>query len=78
MLIWLTKFYLFLMISLIECHWHFPLARENNRAVSVKQIILCKDSYRAHDKSKVWPMLNFYKLHTVKFSDFGLFSKKTE
>ena len=37
--------------SLIERHEHFPLERENNRAVSVKQTILCNDGYRAHDEN---------------------------
>ena len=77
MLAWLTKFTCFLMSSLIKRHQHFHLVSENNRAVSLKQIISSKDGYRAHDERQMWPLLHFCKLQTAKFSDLGLLSKKT-
>ena len=75
MLVWLTRFYLFFNALLIECHKHFHLAWEYNRAVSAKQRSSCKDVYRVHDNSKVWPLLNFYELQTEEFPDFSLLSK---
>ena len=75
MLVWLTRFYLSFNALLIECHEHFHLAWENNHAVSAIQRSSCKDVYRVHDNSKVWPLLNFHKLQTQEFSDFSLLSK---
>ena len=75
MLVWLTRFYLSFNASLIECHKHFHLAWENNRAMSEKQRSSCKDVYRVHDNSKVWPLLNFYELQTEEFPDFSLLSR---
>ena len=46
-----------------------------NRAVSAKQRSSCKDVYRVHDNSKVWPLLNFHELQTEEFPDFSLLSK---
>ena len=51
MLVWLTKFYFSFDASLIEHRQQFPLVYENNSAMSEKQRSLCKDVYRAHDKS---------------------------
>ena len=51
------------------------LAWENNHPVSVKQRSSCKDVYRVHDNSKVWPLLNFHELQTEEFPDFSLLSK---
>ena len=48
---------------------------ENNHAVSAKQRSSCKNVYRVHDNSKVWPLLNFHELQTEKFPDFSLLSK---
>ena len=59
MLVWLTKFYLSFNALLIECREHFHSVWEYNRAVSAKQRSLCKDVYRVHDNSMVWPLLNF-------------------
>ena len=75
MLVLLTRFYLSFNALLIECHKHFHLAWEYNRAVSAKQGSLCKDVYRAHDNSKWWPLLNFHELQTEEFPDFSLLSK---
>ena len=61
--------------SLIECHKNFHFVWENNRAVSAKQRSSCKDVYRVHDNSKVWPMLNYHELQTEEFPDFSLLSK---
>ena len=72
MLVWLTRFYLSFDALLIEC---FHLVWEYNRAVSAKQRSSCKDVYRVHDNSKVWPLLNFHELQTEEFSDFSLLSK---
>ena len=60
---------------LIECHKHFHSAWENNCAVIVKQRSSCKDLYRVHGNSKVWPLLNFHELQTEEFPDFNLLSK---
>ena len=54
------RFYLSFNALLIECHKHFHLAWEYNRAVSAKERSPCKDVYRVHDNSKVWPLLNFH------------------
>ena len=43
--------------------------------MSEKQRSLCKDVYRAHDESCVWPMLNFYKLQTMKFIEINWLSQ---
>ena len=43
--------------------------------MSEKQRRLCKDVYRAHDESYVWPSLNFYKLQTVKFREIDWLSQ---
>ena len=59
----------------IECHKYFHLAWENNHAVSAKHRSSCKDVYRVHDNSKVWPLLNFHELQTEEFPDFSLLSK---
>ena len=75
MLVWLTRFYLSFNALLIECHKHSPLVWEYNRAVSAKQRSSCKDVYRVHDNSKVWPLLNFHELQTEEFFDFSLLSK---
>ena len=75
MLVWLTRFYLLFNALLIECHKYFQLALENNYAVSAKQRSSCKDVYRVHDNSKVWPLLNFHELQTEEFPDFSLLSK---
>ena len=75
MLVWLTRFYLSFNALLIECHKHFHLVWEYNPAVSAKQRSSCKDVYSVNDNSKVWPLLNFHKLQTKKFSDFNLLSK---
>ena len=75
MLAWLTRFYLSFDALLIECHKHFHLAWENNRAVIVKQRSSCKDFYRVHGNSKVWPLLNFHELQTEEVPDFNLLSK---
>ena len=75
MLVWLTRFYLSFNALLIECHKYFHLAWENNHAVSAKQRSSCKDVYRVHDNSKVWPLLNFHELQTEEFPDFSLLSK---
>ena len=75
MLAWLTRFYFSFDALLIECHNHFHLAWENNRAITAKQRSSCKDVYRVHDNSKVWPLLNFHELQTEKFPDFNLLSK---
>ena len=75
MLVWLTRFYLSFNALLIECHKHFHLAWENDHAVSAKQRSSCKDVYRVHGNSKVWPLLNFYELQTEEFPDFSLLSK---
>ena len=61
--------------SLIECHKHFYLVWENNRAVSAKQISSCKDVYIVHHNGKVWLLLNFHELQTEEFPDFSLLSK---
>ena len=60
---------------LIECHKHFHSAWENNCAVIAKQRSSCKDLYRVHGNSKVWPLLNFHELQTEEFPDFNLLSK---
>ena len=75
MLVWLTRFYLSFNALLVECHKHFDLVWEYNRAVSAKQRSSCKDVHRVHDNSKVWPLLNFHELQTEEFSDFSLLSK---
>ena len=75
MLVLLTKSYLPFNALLIECHKHFHLAWEYNRAMSAKQGSSCKDVYRAHDNSKVWPLLNFNELQIEEFPDFSLLSK---
>ena len=75
MLVWLTRLYLSFSASLIECHKHFHLVWENNRAVSAKQRRSCEDVYRVHDNSRVWPLLKFHKLQTEEFPDFSLLSK---
>ena len=75
MLAWLTRFYLSFDTLLIECHKHFHLEWENNRAVITKQRSSCKDVYRVHDNSKVWPLLNFHQLQNEEFPDFNLLSK---
>ena len=64
-------------VSLIEGHKHFHLVWENNRAMSAKQRkrSSCKDVYREHDNSKVWPLLYFKELQTDEFPDFSLLSK---
>ena len=72
------QFYLSFNVSLIERYLHFPLVQENNRALNKKQRSLCKCVYRAHDESQVWPMLNFYKLQTMKFHEINWFSQKLE
>ena len=72
MLVWLTKFYLSFNALLIECHKYFSLTWENNPAVSAKQRRSCKDVYRVHDNSEVWPLLNFHVLQTEEFPDFSL------
>ena len=46
-----------------------------NRAVSAKQRSSCRDVYRVHDNSKVWPLLNFHEVQTEEFSDFSSLSK---
>ena len=77
----LTRFNLSLNALLIECHKYFHLPWENNHAVSAKQRSSCKDVYRVHDNSKVWPLLNFHELQAQEFPDFSLLSKnplKTE
>ena len=74
MLVWLTRFYLYFNALLIECHKHFHLAWENNHAMSAKQRSPCKDVYRVHDNSKVWPLLNFHDLQIEEFPDFSLLS----
>ena len=75
MLVLWARFYLSFNALLIECRKHFHLAREYNRAVSAKQGSSCKDVYRVHDNSKVWPLLNFHELQTEEFLDFSLLSK---
>ena len=75
MLVMLTRFYLSFHALLIECHEHFHLAWEYNRAVRAKQGSSCRDVYRVHDNSKVWPLLNFHELQTEEFPDFSLLSK---
>ena len=75
MLVWLTRFYLSCNALLIECHKHFHLAWENNRAVIAKQRSSCKNVYRVHDNSKVWPLSNFHELQIEEFLDFSLLSK---
>ena len=75
MLVWLTRFYLSFNASLIECHKHFRLVWENNRAMSAKQRSSCEDVYRVHDNGKVWPLLNFHELQTEEFPDFSLLSR---
>ena len=75
MLVWLARFYLSFSASLIECHKHFHLVWENNRAMSAKQRSSCEDVYRVHAKIKVWPLLNFDELQTEEFPDFSLLSK---
>ena len=75
MLVWLTRFYLSFDASLIECHKHFHLVWENNRAMSAKQRSACEDIYRVHDNGKVWPLLNCHELQTEEFPDFSLLSK---
>ena len=59
----------------MECHKHFHLVWENNRAMSAKQNGACEDVYRVHGSGKVWPLLNFHELQTEEFSDFSLLSK---
>ena len=61
----------------IECHKHFHLAWENNLAVIAKQRSSCKDLYRVHGNSKVWPLLNFHELQTEEFPDFNLLFKNS-
>ena len=75
MLVWLTRFYLSFNALLIECHKYFHLAWENNHSVSAKQRSSCKDVYRVHDNSKVWPLLNFHELQSEESPDFSLLSK---
>ena len=75
MLAWLIRFYLSFNGLFIECHKHFHLVWEYNRSVSAKQRSSCKDVYRVHDNSKVWPLLNFHELQTEEFPDFNLLSK---
>ena len=75
MLVWLPRFYLSFNALLIECHKYFHLAWEYNLAVSAKQRSSCKDVYRVHYNSKVWPLLNFHEMQTEEFSDFSLLSK---
>ena len=75
MLVWLTKFYLSFNAPLIECHKHFQLVWENNRAVSAKQRSSCENVCRVHDNSKVWPLLNFHGLQTEEFPDFSMLSE---
>ena len=75
MLVLLARFYLSFNALLIECHKHFHLAWEYNCAVSAKQGSSCKDVHKAHDNSKVWPLLNFHELQTEEFPDFSLLSK---
>ena len=75
MLVWLTRFYLSFNALLIECHKHFHLAWENNHAVSAKQRSSCKDVYRVHYNSKMWPLLNLHELQTEEFPDFSLLLK---
>ena len=70
----LTRFYLSFNALLIECHKHFHLAWENNRAMSAKQRRSCKDVHRVHDNSKVGPLLNFLELQTEEFPEFSLLS----
>ena len=52
----------------IECHKYFHLVWENNHAVSAKQRSSCKDVYRVHDNSKMWPLLNFHELRNFLLS----------
>ena len=75
MLVWLTRFYLSFNALLVECHKYFQLAWENNHVVSAKQRSSCKDVYRVHDNSKLWPLLNFHELQTEEFPDFSLLIK---
>ena len=75
MLVWLTRFYLSFDASFIECHKHFHLVWENNRAMSAKQRSACEDVYRVPDNGKAWPLLNFHEPQTEEFPDFSLFSK---
>ena len=75
MLVWLTRFYLSFNALLIVCQKYFQLAWENNHAVSAKQRRSCKDVYRVHDNSKVWPLLNCHELQTEEFPDLSLLSK---
>ena len=75
MLVWLTRLYLSFNALLIECHKYFHLAWENNHAVSAKQRSSCKDVYRVHVNSKVWPLLNFRERQTEEFPHFILLSK---
>ena len=77
MLVWLTRFYLFFNVSVIECHKHFHLVWENNRTMSAKQRSSCEDVYRVHDNGKVWPLLNFHELQTEEFPDFSLLSNNS-
>ena len=76
MLVLLTRFYLSFNGLLIECNKYFHnLAQENNDAMSAKQRSSCKDVYRVHNNSKVWPLLNFHEVQTEVFPDFSLISK---
>ena len=75
MLVLLTRLYLSFNSLLIKCHKYFHLAWENNHAVSAKQRSSCRDVYRVHDNSKVWPLLNFHELQTEEFLDFKLLTK---
>ena len=53
MLVWLTRFYSSFNASLTECHKHFHLVWENNRAMSAKQRRSCEDVYTVHGNGKV-------------------------
>ena len=77
MFVWLTRFYLSFNASLVECHKHFHLVWENNRAMSAKQRSTCEDVYRVHDNSKMWPLLNFHELQIEEFPNFSLLSKNS-
>ena len=43
--------------------------------MSAKQRNSCKDVYRVHDNSKVWPLLDLHELQTEELPDFSLLSK---
>ena len=75
MLVWLTRFSFSFNALLIECHKYFHLAWENNHAMNAKQRSSCKDVYRVHDNTNVWPLLNFHELQTEEFPEFSLLSK---